>query len=136
MDQAIKKFTEKENKLGLESNFQSSALKYLNGLPGCKAENVSGNASQSGRPDINGCFRGRMFKLELKTPDNRYKASTKQKLELRRCFNCGCVVGVIYSMNSLSQMFNEIWESDHMKTRYILEENQCESWYKIPLWRT
>ena len=52
--------------MGLESSFQNSVLNYLNSIPRCKAENVSGNASQSGRPDINGCFHGRMFKLKAK----------------------------------------------------------------------
>lgn len=118
--------------MGLESSFQNSVLNYLNSIPRCKAENVSGNASQSGRPDINGCFHGRMFKLELKSVDNRYKASKKQKLELRRWYNCGCVVGVIYSMKALKFLFHDDWSSDFPKAHYIIEDNDCESWYKIP----
>ena len=117
--------------MGLENSFQSSVLSYLNGLPGCRAENVSGNASQSGRPDINGCYRGRMFKIELKQPDNKYKASKKQELELRRWRNCGCVVGVIYSMNSLKQLFEKDWRDTGYTS--IQESNGCESWYWIPI---
>ncbi len=118
--------------MGFESNFQASVLQYLNGLPFCVAENVSGNSHQSGRPDINGCFRGRMFKLELKTPDNKYKASKKQQLNLRRWKNAGCVVGVIYSMEALKELFNARWNCARTRGRVIPEANGCTSWYKIP----
>lgn len=120
--------------MGLESSFQSSVLTYLNQLPGCKAENVSGNASQSGRPDINGCFWGRMFKLELKTSDHRYKASKKQQLELRRWKNTGCVVGVIYSMEVIYRLFSLDWEL-YPGYDETPEDNGCLSWFDIPDWR-
>lgn len=119
--------------MGLERSFQSSVLNYLNQLPGCKAENVSGNASQSGRPDINGCFQGRMFKLELKTPDHRYKASKKQTLELRRWKNAGCVVGVIYSMGMIYRLFSLDWE-EYPGYHEKVEDNNCLSWFDIPDW--
>lgn len=119
--------------MGLENNFQSSVLSYLNKLPDCRAENVSGNASQSGRPDINGCFQGRMFKLELKTSDHRYKASKKQQLELRRWKNAGCVVGVIYSMKMVYRLFSLDWEQ-YPGYDEMLEDNGCLSWFDIPDW--
>lgn len=119
--------------MGLETNFQPRVLTYLNGLPGCVAENVSGNAKQSGRPDINGCFRGRMFKLELKTPDNQYKASKKQYLTLRRWKNAGCVVGVIYSMSVIQELFSLDWEKSPA-TYAATEDNNCVSWFEIPDW--
>ena len=119
--------------MGFESTFQSRVLSYLNSLPGCKAENVSGNAMQSGRPDITGCFWGRMFKLELKTPDNRYKASKKQNLELRRWKNVGCVIGVIYSMDILYQLFSWDWDKRPGRIEKA-EANNCLSWYEIPVW--
>ena len=121
------------NQVGLETNFQSHVLDYLNQLPGCKAENVSGNASQSGRPEINGCFRGRMFKLELKTADNKYKASKKQRLELRKWKHAGCVVGVIYSMKMIRKLFSLDWES-YPGYSELTESNQCVSWFDIPYW--
>jgi hypothetical protein len=117
--------------MGLESSFQSSVLEYLNGIPGCKAENVSGNASQSGRPDINGCYKGRMFKLELKIPDHRYKASKKQELELRKWKNAGCVIGVFYSMEAVKDLFKWHWDGAAFK-RTIAEENECVSWFELP----
>lgn len=117
--------------MGLETNFQSTVLKYLNGLPDCKAENVSGNANQSGRPDINGCYKGRAFKLELKSSTTGYTTSRKQKLELRRWANAGCVVGVIYSMTTLRFLFEK---SDWC---YGIQHFELDdgSWFTIPNWR-
>lgn len=117
--------------MGLESNFQSTVLKYLNSLPGCKAENVSGNANQSGRPDINGCYRGRMFKIELKTPDNKNEATKKQSLELRRWKNVGCAVAVIYNMAALRDMFSINWDVSY-DIEYTRVIDGCLSWYEIP----
>lgn len=118
--------------MGFEGNFQSTVLKYLNSLPGCRAENVSGNANQSGRPDINGCYRGRMFKIELKTPDNKNEATKKQRLELRRWKNAGCAIAVIYDMKTLRNMFSINWDVpyDIEFTRVI--DDDCISWYEIP----
>lgn len=117
--------------MGLESNFQSTALKFLNSLPGCKAENVSGNANQSGRPDINGCYHGRMFKIELKTPDNKNEATKKQQLELRRWVNAGCAVAVIYDMKTLREMFSISWNAAY-NIEYTRIIDGCRSWYCIP----
>lgn len=116
--------------MGLETNFQSSVLAYLNSLPGCVAENVSGNSHQSGRPDVTGCFKGRMFKLELKTPDNSYQASKKQRLHLRRWLRAGCIVGVIYDMRSLKELFNLDWGYPAEMHYHISKD--CESWYIVP----
>lgn len=118
--------------MGFESSFQSTVLKYLNSLPGCKAENVSGNANQSGRPDINGCYRGRMFKIELKTPDNKNEATKKQFLELRKWKNAGCAVAVIYDMDILKEMFSFDWYSMGSAGGDSIDFNGCHSWYRIP----
>lgn len=120
--------------MGLESNFQSEALAYLNSLPGCRAENVSGNASQSGRPDITGCYRGRMFKLELKTPDHRNDVSKKQRLHLRRWYSAGTVVGVVYSMKALRALFRLDWDRCPEYHVVVPEKNKCISWAEIPNW--
>lgn len=117
--------------MGYENNFQSTVLNYLNSLPGCRAENVSGNAQQSGRPDINGCFHGRMFKIELKTPDNKNEATKKQRIELRKWKNAGCVVAVIYSMEMLRAMFLQDWNT-HDQIQDSQEVDGCVSWYIIP----
>ena len=117
--------------MGSEGSLQSSALDYLNNLPGCVAENVSGNANQSGRPDVNGCFKGRMFKLELKTPDNKYKTSKKQELNLRKWKRSGAITGVVYSLQFLKSIFN--CEGLPAPGYYEKQEsNGCESWINIP----
>ena len=117
--------------MGFDSSFQSTVLKYLNSLPGCRAENVSGNANQSGRPDINGCYRGRMFKIELKTPDNKNQATKKQHLELRKWKNAGCAVAVIYDMALLKDMFSHDWD-EYEQLQGQAYDNGCLSWYEIP----
>lgn len=104
-------------------------MAYLNGLPGCKAENVSGNANQSGRPDINGCFHGRMFKIELKSPDHGYTTSKKQQLELRKWANVGCVIAVAYNLDFIRDLFeNADWNSPYTLT----STTNHGSWYIIP----
>lgn len=122
--------------MGLESSLQSTALKYLNNLPWCRAENVSGDSSQSGRPDINGCINGIAFRLELKSTDHKNMASIKQKLDLRRWYNCGAIVGVVYSMEALKMWFTE--EGLSLKKLSLMEQNGCKSWitlkpYQLPL---
>lgn len=117
--------------MGFESNFQSAVLKYLNSLPGCRAENVSGNANQSGRPDINGCYRGRMFKIELKTPDNKNEATKKQRLELRRWMNAGCAVAVAYDMEFIRELFSQDWDN-YQQLQGAKFSGDCHSWYIVP----
>lgn len=118
--------------MGRESNLQSSVLEYLNKLPGCVAENVSGDSHQSGRPDINGCYKGRMFKIELKTPDDKNTTSLKQDLELRRWKRAGCVIGVIYSMNALRWMFRQDWTTLYGMSLCLAEANGCTSQFSVP----
>lgn len=115
-----------------ESSFQSRALQYLNSIPGCRAENVSGNAMQSGRPDINGCYCGRMFKLELKVPDHKNVATKKQELELQKWEAVGAAVGVIYSMESLKEFMGYLKSPVYPTCeKQFKEENGCESWFKF-----
>lgn len=118
--------------MGRENSLQGSVLGYLNKLPGCIAENVSGDSHQSGRPDINGCYKGRMFKIELKTPDDKNTTSLKQDLELRRWKRAGCVVGVIYSMKALKWMFSQDWAKLYGVSLCLAEANGCTSQFSVP----
>lgn len=88
----------------VEKSIQSKVLDYLNSLPDCIAENVSGNASQSGRADINGCYRGRAFKIELKSKDTGYKATKQQKLYIKRWEAAGAITGVAYSVEDVKKL--------------------------------
>ena len=88
----------------IEGSLQSSVLEYLNSLPHCIAENVSGNARQRGRADINGCYKGRCFKIELKSPDTGYKPTKQQKLYLKKWKIAGAMVGVCYSLEDVKEV--------------------------------
>ena len=95
----------------MESSIQTNVLKYLNSLPKCMAENVRGNASQSGRADINACYKGRCLKLELKDPeDEGYKATKQQLLYLEKWRRAGAVVGVCYSVEDVKKILEGIDE--------------------------
>lgn len=88
----------------LESTIQAKVIKYLNSLPNCIAENVSGNSHQSGRPDINGCINGRCFRIELKSPDHGNVATKKQKHNLKKWKKAGAITGVCYSLEEVKEL--------------------------------
>lgn len=90
--------------MALESTLQTKVLKYLNSVPECIAENVSGNAQQKGRADINGCYRGRCFKIELKSPDHGNKATKKQLRYLKKWEKAGAICGVCYSLDEVKEL--------------------------------
>lgn len=87
-----------------EGNIQSTVLEYLNALPQCIAENVSGNVRQRGRADINGCYKGKCFKIELKDKETGYKPTKQQLLYLERWKRAGAVVGVCYSLEDVKEV--------------------------------
>lgn len=87
-----------------ESTVQSNIIDYINALPYGRAENVSGNARQSGRADINACICGRMFKFEVKTDETDYGkkgATKKQKLYLEKWARAGAFSCVVYSVEDV-----------------------------------
>ena len=95
----------------MESGIQSSVLKYLNSLPGCMAENVRGNAAQSGRADINACYKGHCIKIELKDPEDKgYGVTKQQKLYLEKWRRAGAIVGVCYSLQQVKDFIKCIDE--------------------------
>ena len=99
----------------LESSIQSSALKKLNSIPGCIAENVSGNSHQSGRPDINGCINGRCFRIELESPDHNNTASKKQEFNLKKWEKAGAITGVCYSIKEVLDLLKPYMEKYNEK---------------------
>ena len=93
----------------MERDIQSAVLRYLNSIPGCIAENVRGNASQSGRADINACYKGHCIKIELKDPkDKGYEATQQQLLYLRKWKAAGAITAVCYSVDDVKGLINEI----------------------------
>ena len=104
-----------------ETSLQSRVLKYLNSLPECIAENVSGNASQSGRADINGCYKGKCLKIELKDPATGYQPTLQQKLYLKKWRLAGAVTGICYSLKEVKLLIegidDEIQRGNDNKTK-------------------
>lgn len=106
-----------------ESTFQTQVLRYLNSLPGCIAENVSGNANQSGRADINACYHGDCVKIELKDHDTAYKATKLQKLYLLKWKKAGAITAVCRTLEEIKDLITAI-EVYHMKFRSGMNTKQ------------
>lgn len=93
-----------------ESSIQTKILDYINSLPQGRAENVSGNAQQSGRADINACINGRMLKIEVKTEDTEYGrkgATKKQSLYLEKWARAGAISCIVYSVEDVAWVIQE-----------------------------
>lgn len=103
----------------LEKNIQRNILNYLNGLPECVAENVHGDAYSSGRPDINACWNGLLFRIEVKTPDHGNTATVVQKENLRRWGAAGAVAVVVYSVDEVK------WLVSESGVRCFMGTNEC-----------
>lgn len=101
----------------IESSIQGSVLKYLNSLPECIAENVSGNSAQSGRADVHGCIRGRSFHIELKSLDHGNTPTKKQLNYLLKWQMAGAIVMVAYTLNDVKSIF-------------LREGVSCDGWFK------
>ncbi len=107
-----------------ETSFQSRALKYLNEIPGCCAENVSGNAQQSGRADINGVYFGKSFRIELKVLDRGNKPTKKQFINLIKWFKSGSAICVAYTMTDIKQFIKNMDSNAAWERTY---KNKCKS---------
>lgn len=93
-----------------EKDLQSKVLAYLNSIPRCIAENVSGNADQAGRADINACYKGRSIKIELKDGDTKYKATLRQTLYLKKWEKAGAMVKVCRTLEDVKNVILQIDE--------------------------
>lgn len=90
--------------MAAETTVQDNIIDYINSLPYGVAENVSGNAQQSGRADINACVYGYAIKIEVKTEDTEYGrkgATTKQRLYLEKWARAGAFSCVAYSVDDV-----------------------------------
>lgn len=90
----------------LEKQIQSRIIDYLNSLPECICENVQGTAYASGRPDLNACYKGRLLRIEVKTPDHGNKATVVQEENLKRWAKAGAVSVVVYSLDEVKALVN------------------------------
>ena len=91
-----------------EISLQTKVLKYLKSLPDCMAENVSGNASQSGRADINCCYKGVCVKIELKDPTTGYQPTQQQLLYLKKWKKAGATTGICYSLKDVKRLLERV----------------------------
>lgn len=88
----------------MESGIQSKILKYLNGLKGCAAENVSGNSQQKDRADINCCYLGVYYRIEVKSPTSNHDLTEGQLLDLQLWNRAGSVCVVVTSLEQVKNI--------------------------------
>ncbi len=119
--------------MSFEKSITTNIVNYLNSLPECIAEKVQGNAANSGRADINACYKGRCIRIEVKTPDNKNTASIKQEHNLKKWKHARAVIMVTYTLDSVKDLIQHLEEiRPYSFECKILEENGCESWFYIP----
>jgi penicillin-binding protein-related factor A (putative recombinase) len=109
--------------MALESSITKSILVYLNSLPNCVAEKVKGDGVSSGRADINACYKGRCIRIEVKTPDNRNRASVKQEHNLAKWNSAGAITMIVYSKRAVEEFIQAIG----LISMTIQEANGCVS---------
>jgi len=90
-----------------ESSLTTRIIKYLNSLPGCKAEKRHGSQySEAGAPDINACYRGRSVQIEVKRPGE--KPTRIQLKRLREWQETGAVVGWVTDLEGVKKIIEEL----------------------------
>jgi len=77
--------------MGREKPIADRLVVNLNNLPYCIAENIMGTNASKDRPDINGCYKGRSFRIEVKSEDTGYKQSAGQSMDIKRWKKAGCI---------------------------------------------
>lgn len=86
-----------------EAALTRRVLKYLNGLPACKAIKIHGSEyMEVGTPDIIGCIKGRFFAIELKEPGK--KPDPIQKLRLRQWLDAWAIMGVAETIDEVKEL--------------------------------
>lgn len=109
-------------------------MRYLNDMDGVIMEKVKGEAECSGRADINGCYKGRSVRIEVKTPDNKNKPSKKQLWNLWQWHKAGAITMVVYSLNAVQIAF-DVWDKCRGEPAHnitVSEENNCVSMIMYP----
>lgn len=120
--------------MSFETTITRNIIEYLNSKDGVIVEKVKGEAECSGRADINGCYKGRSIRIEVKTPDNRNKPSKKQLWNLWEWHRAGAITIVTYSLLTVQIAF-DIWDRSKHKPEdnlIIQEENNCTSLVVFP----
>lgn len=117
--------------MAIEKSITNNIIDMINSKPCAIAEKIKGDSTSSGRADINVCYKSKTIRIEVKTPDNRNKASKKQEHNLKKWFYAGATVMVVYSEKSVVQFLHAI--ECGIPGRYTYQEdNGCLSWMEIP----
>lgn len=118
-----------------EPSIQSSIIDYINSLIYGRAENVSGNAQQSGRADINACIYGWLLKIEVKTEDTEYGRkgmTTKQRLYLEKWARAGAMSCVAYNLDDAKFVIDKLLKSHSLfSVSKHLELSGRGKWYDV-----
>lgn len=105
----------------LESAIVKAIKDYLKTeVDSCVVEKVHGSALQVGRPDLNGCWKGRSFRIEVKSPDHGNKPSKLQIMDLNKWSKAGSLCFVAYSLEEVKVIINN--DSDPWYTSIEWEE--------------
>lgn len=115
----------------IEKSITNNIIKSINSMPFAISEKIKGDATSSGKADINACYNSRSIRIEVKTPDHKNKASKKQEHNLRKWLYAGSIVMVVYSEESFIYFMGKIKNGLLGKYTYT-ENNGCISWMEIP----
>lgn len=116
--------------MSFEKSITDNIITYIKQIGG-QAEKVKGDASASGRPDINACYKGRCIRIEVKTPDNKNVASKKQEINLKRWRHAGAICMTVYSKKAVIYFLTclSLGETGY---KACCEDNGCVSSCFIP----
>ena len=118
--------------MSIETTITHNIMKYLNDMDGVIVEKVKGTAESAGRADLNGCYHGTSFRIEVKTPDHKNKPSKAQLLNLWKWHKAGAITMVVYSLYAVEWAFATWDENIEPKSKIIEESNNCVSLIVFP----
>ena len=94
-----------------ESIIQLDILKYLNGLPNCKAIKVMA-ANEGGTPDIFCCYRGVMVIVEVKASErdawDAARHQKRQRMQMDQWADAGARVMYVWSLDMMKDIIGGI----------------------------
>lgn len=117
--------------MALESSIVDQILKLFRDTPRAYAEKIKGTSSAAGRADINAVYKGRLLRLEVKTPDHRNTASLRQNINLVRWHRAGAVTGVVYSVAAVKHIL-AVLDAEQKGQFEFCEDNGCVSRLFVP----